>query len=273
MGFTMAEGGRLNPGDSITSLDGRFSFYVTHGYSEHGNLTVARLYRFEPMRDPILMDHWTCAFDQYHQGWVELYHGRLIGTYEEVRADGTRGVVWGFPVGRPPAQNPLLVMKDDGNLVLYERNADDEGVGAAWNSGTAGTYLNAYDPSTDLGIIAIGSISINPNCLLQNQLDSRLTVSDGTQSVCLAPGETAGLLVAGGAGQVKIDLQSSTSYDLDVGIASDGAIHLDARAEIEGSTIAIKRGAGHRLDWSKLPPNNFSHLPLYSRIAQLGRLK
>lgn len=251
----LVEGETLRAGQSLTSPNRKFVTYM----STQGHVT---LYRFEAGRDPVNMWRFFC----YHQRpfgnvWMGIRGGFLAGG-DQRRHNRPETPWWGRPrngLGRRPS-NTILVVQDDGNMVLYARNAQSVITSAEWATGTNGRHEAAIDPSLPVAMISAGTLAVNANTLIVNTLPTPITVSDSQTAATVAPNNSVGVHSPAGPGSLAIDVRAF-AYDLDTG-SSNATVRPQVRADRSGNTIRLVSGRPTPFAWHESLDDTFSHLQL-----------
>ncbi len=261
MASSLVEGQDLSAGQSLESPDEKSKLYL----SRNGMLT---LFRFEAGRDPVDMWRFRCfANNLYGAPWVGI-RKRITGTQEKWFLCGgdhaqTRETAWWSRPGNgfgPGAYNPMLIVQNDCNLVLHNRQPDGTPANSVWSSETAAVHPAAINPRLDIAMMTTGVIAISANTIVENELTVPINVSDGQTAVVLAPQETVAVHVPGGAGVLAIVVQSST-YDLDSSDWSAGPTpHVTTRRQ--GNTVRLVAGVPSPIEWNQPKGMNFTHLQL-----------
>ena len=250
----LVDGESLLRGQSIVSPNGKYEAFMNIS----GFVT---LFRFEAGRDPVKMWRHACFTQQpYGATWMGIRGGFLAGG--DHRNQNRETVWWAAPrngLGARPT-NTILVVQDDGNMVLYNRDATGRIVNAAWATNTHGSYPASIDPRLPVAMVSAGSLAINANTLIENKLTSPITVSDGQTAVTLQPTMSVAANSPAGPGTLLIDVNKFV-YDLD-----DDAGSLSEKPQIRtnrsGNTLQLVAGSPVPFDWQGAFEHGFPHLQI-----------
>jgi hypothetical protein len=127
-----------------------------------------------------------------------------------------------------------MYMQDDGNLVIYDRNAN-----VIWSTGTHGSHSLAINPDLKVVTLGAGTLAIDnsrANTIFENPHPNPVTISDGINAVVLDRGSPQAVFAPRGPGSLAI---SGHSYTFDLDSDSQSA---DATVGYQPDTIATRSG-------------------------------
>jgi hypothetical protein len=228
--------------------------------SHQGHVT---LYRFEAGREPINMWRFYC----YHQRpfgavWMGIRGGTLAGG--DHRYTNRPETAWWFrpTVPNHRATNPILVLQDDGNMVLYSRDPQGNILPLrrnGWATGTEGSYPAAIDSTLPTVMVQAGTLAINANTIIENTLSEPINISDGQTAVVLKGNQSVGAYSHAGPGTLAIE-PCVYSYNLETGTHSMDAVGI--RPDRNGNTIRLIQGLPTPFESHRAEGRNFSNFQL-----------
>jgi hypothetical protein len=246
-------------GEAIESPNRKFMAYLT----TTGFFT---LYRFEGSNPVQMWRHACFTQSPFGEVWVGIRNGFLMGG-DHRYPHRPETAWWAAPrngLGTPP-KNAKLVVQDDGNMVLYSRDANGNITGAAWSTQTNNVYPASTDPTVPVAMISAGAIAINANTVVENTLALPINVFDGSTAVLISPGASVGVNAYAGPGTIAIQ---TTQFAYDVDDSSSAARDVNVQTRTNGRLVQLVPGPRPPFESHLLDDSNFSHIQFPWQIEQ-----
>jgi len=248
MTSSLAPNHALKAGEAIVSPNGKFKLFVSSG-DPH---PFVALYRYAPRR--IIRLWWTpLGTHSVVPASVDIHE---FGFFRGLRGPNVK---WTFPInGTRAIDGSKLHMQDDGNLTLRK------GSSVTFHTRTDRIYRDSINPSIKTHEILTGTLAIDGETQLINEIPFPHNITDGLIAKQLAPGDRIQLNVPGGPETLAIETRQYMYNETESKFSGDATGIERPKFTVRGNTVTMSLTDGdeqcpmsHNARWFH---TNFDHL-------------